>query len=130
MLAAGTGNLDTIIALLSAGANVHAKDRMTGANALTYAAIDGSPSAVATLLEAGARLTPMNTPDGKETRGISDFSVLELIEEGSGEDEEDDEKYMQIGWLLADRPPSDQASAYVKQLRKEVRVFMAPRMRK
>jgi len=54
MLAAHSGNVDSIKLLVAAGINVNAKEMARGTTALMWAAEEGHPLAVKSLLEAGA----------------------------------------------------------------------------
>ena len=75
MLAARSGHVDAVKALLAKGANVNVKESLYGQNSLMWAAAAGHSAVVKTLVEAGGDIKARNLPPGKGIERDAGFRI-------------------------------------------------------
>lgn len=105
ILAANKGWLSRLVPLLAKGADVHVADKLSQATALAHAAIGLHYGAVSLLLAAGAsadvRLqTPYANNDPDYPAPAVNLTLLEMMRDFEGEDDEDEENRQRVVWLL------------------------------
>jgi len=75
MLAARSGRVDAVKALLARGADVNVKESIYGQTALIWAAAAGQSAVVKTLVEAGGDIKARNRPPGKGIERDAGFRI-------------------------------------------------------